>query len=274
MDWEDYTEPCAANGLDPRCQCGWCEVERVLAQHVKIDDLEAMEGGRGPHSSGTGQAMTSQIPGPEVQAASVSQASKQEEGSGSSSASWPHGAGQAMTSQVPGPEAQAASVIQASSVIANWWSLPEWHPYKRRGEMTEAEFEPQYCDVCDMWHKDEDHNSTVTHRKKLKLRWAEGGPPRSPAPVLPTTPRGSPPRSPAYFWIPIDQWESQTEGEIDKAAQRIKQANEDGCNTEHQALEGHLNTEQHQAISTRRSSASTRPTIPIEEEQPCKRVKK
>ena len=257
MDWEDYTEPCAANGLDPRCQCGWCEVERVLAQHVKIDDLEAMEGGRGPHSSGTGQAMTSQIPGPEVQAASVSQASKQEEGSGSSSASWPHGTGQAMTSQVPGPEAQAASVIQASSVTAIWWSLPEWHPYKRRGEMTEAErskmFEPKYCDVCDMWHKDEDHNSTRKHRNKWKLRWAEGtgmaGPPRSPAPVLPTTPRDSPPRSPAYFWIPIDQFESQTKGETDKATQRIiKEA--------------------------KRSSASTRPTIPIEEEQPCKRVKK
>ena len=115
--------------------------------------------------------------------------------------------------------------------------------------MTEAEFEPQYCDVCDMWHKDEDHNSTVTHRKKLKLRWAEGGPPRSPAPVLPTTPRDSPPRSPAYFWIPIDQFESQTKGETDKATQRIIQ-------------------------EAKRSSASTRPTIPIEEEQPCKRVKK
>ena len=257
MDWEDYTEPCAANGLDPRCQCGWCEVERVLAQHVKIDD--AMEGGRGPHSSGTGQAMTSQIPGPEVQAASVSQASKQEEGSGSSSASWPHGTGQAMTSQVPGPEAQAASVIQASSVTANWWGFPEWHPYKTRGEMPEAErskmFEPKYCDVCDMWHKDEDHDRTKKHKNMWKAQWAQGTwmarpsppsspttprmgpPPRSPAPVLPTTPRGSPPRSPANIGIAIEQ----EEGEIDKA----EKAYEDGCSTEHQALEGHLNTEQH-----------------------------
>ena len=202
--------------------------------------------------------------------------------------------------------------------------------------MPEAElskmFEPRYCHVCDMWHRDEDHDSTKKHKKMWKAQcvppivaipevagmhqtsnptgpdnagmpqaynptggaliqgpgtaqgtWMArpsppsspttprmGPPPRSPAPVLPTTPRGSPPRSPAYFWIPIEQ----IEGEIDKAAQRIKQANEDGCNTEHQALEGHLNTEQHQAISTRRSSASSRPTIPIEEEQPCKRVKK
>ena len=46
MDGLDYAQPCAANGRDPRCQCGWCEVERVVAKFTN----GAIQGGSGPHS--------------------------------------------------------------------------------------------------------------------------------------------------------------------------------------------------------------------------------